>query len=393
MTHTPTPDHQTVLLTHPSPDIYGSDRMLIESVQALADSYRVVVALPQDGPLVSHLRAAGAEVVIVRFPVLRKSVMSPLGVAQLAGAAALALPRLLRLIRRCRAAALYVNTVTIPIWIIAARLTRVPVVCHVHEAEESAGRPVRWALTLPVRLASTVVANSRASLGALEAAGLRNRERALVIYNGVAAPDEITPIVRSDPRRLVLVGRLSPRKGTDVALAATLLLRQQGYPVTLTLVGGIYPGYEWFEDQLRQAAGGSEAIFFAGMRDPIWPALAHGDIVLVPSRWEPFGNVAVEAMLAGRPVIASAVQGLTEIVRDGQTGLLVPAEDPQALAAAVAVLLRDWPRAIALADAAREDALARFSAVRYRSEILAMVNDLSRSGSPGGGDHRWRSAR
>jgi glycosyltransferase involved in cell wall biosynthesis len=99
-----------------------------------------------------------------------------------------------------------------------------------------------------------------------------------------------------------------------------------------------------------------------GIQNPVWPWLAEADIVVVPSRWEPFGNVAVEGMLARRPVVASSVQGLTEIVRPGQTGLLVPPDDPAALAAAIATLLGDWPRAKALAAAAgkmREIVLAR----------------------------------
>jgi glycogen synthase len=64
--------------------------------------------------------------------------------------------------------------------------------------------------------------------------------------------------------------------------------REQGFPVSLTLVGGVFPGYEWFEEKLRRMAAGSPAISFAGCHDSVW-ALAEADIALVPSRWEPFG--------------------------------------------------------------------------------------------------------
>jgi glycosyltransferase involved in cell wall biosynthesis len=70
-------------------------------------------------------------------------------------------------------------------------------------------------------------------------------------------------------------------------------------------------------------------------------------------------NVAVEAILAGRAVVASDVQGPREIIRDDATGLLVPAGDPGALAAAVSSLLVDWPRAMRLAEAAREGLVGR----------------------------------
>jgi hypothetical protein len=64
--------------------------------------------------------------------------------------------------------------------------------------------------------------------------------------------------------------------------------REQGFPVSLTLVGGVFPGYEWFEEKLRRMAAGSPAISFAGIHDSVW-ALAEADIALVPSRCEPFG--------------------------------------------------------------------------------------------------------
>ncbi|MBX6768561.1 MAG: glycosyltransferase, partial [Actinomadura rubrobrunea] len=172
------------MLAHPSPDLYGSDRMLVESVRALAAEWRVLVTLPADGPLSEPLRDAGAEVVVLPVPVLRKAYMSPGGVARLAAASLRALPRAVRLLRRTRAAALYVNTVTIPLWLAAARLARVPALCHVHEAEEGVPRPVRAALAAPLRLARAVLVNSRASAAALGPVG----RRAQLVDNGVAEP-------------------------------------------------------------------------------------------------------------------------------------------------------------------------------------------------------------
>jgi glycosyltransferase involved in cell wall biosynthesis len=95
--------------------------------------------------------------------------------------------------------------------------------------------------------------------------------------------------------------------------------------------------------------------------------------VLVPSRLEPFGNVAVEAQLAGKPVVASDVQGLPEIVQDGLTGLLVPPDDPAALAAAVGRLLDEPGLAERLAGSGAAAARQRFSPDRYRSGLRAAV--------------------
>jgi glycosyltransferase involved in cell wall biosynthesis len=371
---------RTIVVAHPSPDIYGSDRMLVESVAGLTGQFRVVVVLPTGGPLVAHLSDVGAEVVILPFPVLRKALLSPSGMLQLLRQACRALPRLVRLIRQCKPTAVYVNTLTIPVWLAAGRLARTPVICHVHEAEEAINPMIRRALVLPLLLANRVLTNSQSSRDTLERAGFRRAVRVQVVYNGVPGPPEITPLTTTQPGKLVVVGRLSPRKGTDIAIRATVMLREQGFPVSLTLVGGVFSGYEWFETQLRRMAVGWP-VRFAGIQNQVWPWLAEADIVVVPSRWEPFGNVAVEGMLAGRPVVASRVQGLTEIVRPGQTGLLVPPDDPDALAAAIATLLRDWSRTKALAAAGRQDARDRFSPARYQAEILAVVEEVGCAGT------------
>ena len=76
-----------------------------------------------------------------------------------------------------------------------------------------------------------------------------------------------------------------------------------------------------------------------GWRPDIRPCLAQADALVIPSRWEGFGLIAVEAMASGVPVIASRVDGLAEVV--GESGVLVPPEDPAALAAAIAALLSD----------------------------------------------------
>ena len=74
----------TILVAHPSPDLYGSDRQLLETIRALVDAgHRVNAALPDDGPLRPELEALGARVAIVPFTVLRKSLMSPRGLAGL----------------------------------------------------------------------------------------------------------------------------------------------------------------------------------------------------------------------------------------------------------------------------------------------------------------------
>ena len=173
-----------------------------------------------------------------------------------------------------------------------------------------------------------------------------------------------------------MVGRLTPRKGTDVAVEAVDILRSRGGRPRLSLCGSVFPGYEWFEEQLRkqvQSKGLGSSVAFLGYVNPTTDVLADSDIVLVPSLNESFGRVAVEAMLAGRPVIASDLQGLREIIRHGVTGILVPPGDPLALADAIQQLATNPELRSSIARNAREDAVTRFTSPRYRNRILSVL--------------------
>lgn len=373
-------DRARILIAHPSPDVYGSDLQLVETVRAVTDrGASVRVVLPSDGPLVPLLEKAGADVRVLPFPVLRKAMLSPRGMVLLAAALPGFLLRAHRTWRRFQPDALLVNTLTIPWWLLVGVLRRTPGVCHVHEAEADQPRWIRLALAMPLLWARTVVTNSRSARDTVVRSFGRLRRRTVVVYNGVPGPDVVVPPRsrhKDDPLELVLVGRLSPRKGTDVALEAVALLRAEGRQVRLRLCGSVFEGYEWFEQDLRDRASRADlagAVEFLGYVDDPSVEVARADIVLVPSRTEPFGNVAVEGMLAERPVIASRVQGLAEIVRDGETGVLVEPGDPGALADAVR-RVSDVPAIGArMARAGREDASRRFSVDRFSREIVDVL--------------------
>ncbi|HEY7069413.1 MAG TPA: glycosyltransferase, partial [Acidimicrobiales bacterium] len=153
------PHRRTVLVAHPSPDLYGSDRVALASVEALAaHGWRVVATVPHGGPLVGPLREAGADVVVCPTPVLRRAALRPGGLLRLLVTTVGSVVPGVLLLRRHRPDAVYVSTLTAPLWLLLARASGRPVVCHLHEAEAEAGRPrlVQRALAAPL-LASTAV--------------------------------------------------------------------------------------------------------------------------------------------------------------------------------------------------------------------------------------------
>ena len=364
----------TVLLVHPGAEMFGSDRMLLESAIGLVESgVRVVVALPSSGLLVNELRAAGAEVVILPMLVLRKVLLTPRGLPRLFRDTFRGLGAAWRLIGRLRPGVVYVSTIIIPEWPLIARLRGVRTVSHVHEAEASGNRIVNALLYSPHLASHQTLVNSRFSLDTIRTALPALARRSHVVYNGVASPPHpLSPRPRTEgPLRVLYIGRLSPRKGPDLVIEAASRLHSAGRAVEVTLLGAVFEGYEWFERDLRaQASEAGVTVDFAGFHTDIWPFLEQADVLLVPSRVdEPFGNTAVEGVLALRPVIASDSSGLREAAGGYGTARLVAAGDAEAIASAQTDIDARWDENVATVADSRAEALRRHAPQVYRSSI------------------------
>jgi glycosyltransferase involved in cell wall biosynthesis len=155
---------------------------------------------------------------------------------------------------------------------------------------------------------------------------------------------------------LLVLAALVRRKGIDVLLRALDILANDGLRPILWIAGD---GPE--RSDLEALVRGKQ-VRFLGRRSDVADLLAASDAVVIPSRREGLGVAALEAMAVGRPVVASAVGGLADVVADRQTGLLVPPDDPAALARALAELLRAPGLRQALGEAGPRRVAESFSA-------------------------------
>ena len=169
-----------------------------------------------------------------------------------------------------------------------------------------------------------------------------------------------------------MLARLEPVKGAEHFVAAAVRLRSAGVDAAF-VVGG-----DGGQRARLEAMGAAAGVTFVGHVADAPGFLSELDIVVVPSLSEAFGLVAVEASLLGKPVVASNVGGLREIVDHGVTGLLVSPGDPEALADAIERLLGDPAGADAMGAAGRASALDRFGIERTRSELAALYGGLRR---------------
>lgn len=373
-------DRRSVLLALPGADLYGSDRMAVETVRALVSAdLSVTAAVPAFGPLVPLLTASGADVLATPTPVVRKGLLSARGLWELARSTLAAIGPNLRTLRRTRADTVIVNTITPPLWLLLARITGRYTICHVHEGEASISGVLRTALYIPLTLAHRIVVNSEFSLRVLTDAAPWLAGRCVVIYNAVAGPTHPTPPRRelADGVRLLYIGRLSERKGPHVALEAVRILRSRGVPCHLTVVGAVFPGNEAYEQRLREyvrAHALEEDVRFEGFLPDVWPALAASDVTLVPSTVdEPFGNTAVEASLAARASVVSSVGGLPEASSASAHSYLVPPGDAAAIADAVNSIVQQWSTISDLLPEDAKRASDRFGRARYERELRDAV--------------------
>jgi glycosyltransferase involved in cell wall biosynthesis len=170
------------------------------------------------------------------------------------------------------------------------------------------------------------------------------------------------------------IGHLSSVKGhADLLEAAARIVSR--HPRTRLVLVGDGPLRAELEAR-AQRLGIRERVVFAGVREDVARVLARLDVVVLPSHTEGLSNVLLEAMAMTRPLVATSVGGSPDVLRDGVSGLLVPARDPEALAAAVGRMLEDPERAGAMGRAARRLVEREFSRPRMVAAYEALYRGL-----------------
>lgn len=213
-----------------------------------------------------------------------------------------------------------------------------------------------------VRDARLVTAVSDATRRALVEAVPDIEERTITLYNGLTPPGLTPTPPPFEPIHIVCAGRLVREKGFDVALQAFRSFLESHPDALMTIAGD---GADRIElEEFAADIGVAGSVTFRGWveREAIPSLMNSATMVMVPSRWqEPFGLVALQASQVARPVIATRVGGLPEVVADLQTGLVVEPEDPGALLHAMRKLSENRDLARRLGEQGRERAIEQFT--------------------------------
>ena len=349
---------KNILFIHQSAELYGSDKTLLLLLKNLdKNKFKPVVLLPFDGPLKEALENENIEVVIAPVLKLYRKLFTPKNLIGFFKDIKAAFKIVNELHKKYQFTLIYSNTLAVLLGIMFAWKNNIKHLWHVHEIIEKPSLFKKaFVGLLSLKSNTHIVYNSQATKVFWEL----NKSiinKGVVIWNGIEinTPESSTSelfdirknLFLAQPNEVVLalVGRISRWKGQMILLDAFNNLVQKNENIKLVFVGAPPPNQEKFQEDLEERIASFKLndkvliIPFQNEIHKIWQAI---DIAVVPSTEpEPFGMVAIEAMLAHKPIVGSNHGGLTEIIENNATGILVTPNSVQDLVIALEKIIQN----------------------------------------------------
>lgn len=361
---------------------YGAELALLELLHGLVNlGVRCLVLVPKAGPILNELDRMNIEWRIIHYPKwTSRSLLSRIAKSLISLVIAV---RMAQILAQWRCDVVYTNTSVICVGAFAAWFARKPHVWHLHESSRQKSKTESkleeyWILHLMNHLSKFIVVVSHAVKNDyMRYIGI---EKIRLIYQSVTLCDGIekTDDLYHDKCffQCVIVASLNPWKGQLEAIAALSVVIRQGINARLIVVGN---GKECFLKTLQRQVKDcnlEQYVEFIGYVENPMKFIRMADVVLICSRWEGFGRVTVEAMLAGKPVIGTNSGATVELIHDGATGLLYDPGDYNELANKITYLYENPEKGLELGSAARVWAVDRFTQERYAMEVFDLLSEV-----------------
>jgi glycosyltransferase involved in cell wall biosynthesis len=380
-----------ILYISATSEIGGAEISLWEMIKNMNRQWFLPVAiLPPLGPLEALLRRDNVDIKTVKM-IRFKRTRNALRLIRFLLHVMLYVPRIAAFVKKSGVRLVHSNGVHAHVFgALAAKLAGVPSVWHVRDLTPLGflGRPL-------AALSTAVVVPSEAAKLLMQTC-VRSTKKLIQIENGLdiselesrfaTAPSgaegyRLGARTRSNRFSIVMVANMTPWKGHDTFIHAAALVADAHADATFQIVGGdIFHENSDYVDRLErlcQDLGLGNEITFTGYREDAPAIMNAADVVVLPSRSEPFGRVLIEAMALRKPVIASNDGGPAEIVIDGTTGLLVAPGDPRDLAEAILTLARDPALRKSMGAAGRKRVQERFTIDRHVAQIERLYMEIT----------------
>lgn len=332
-----------------------------------------LVLFPENGPVIDRFRAADIPTAVIDIGDSRW------GRLHIPMIEALCLAKGIDLV--------HANTLLGFPFVAASERRGIPCLWHIHEM---LGSGLSFDLkedefAVAVERASRIVTVSHASRQRFEeycrSLGVSAPE-AIVVHNGVGVPESFRPYEPADPVKLLCVGNLQPHKGYHILIDAVAVVAARGRRVALTVLGDGDPAYllRLWEQSIR--AGVNERLHFLTAELDVGRRIRDADMVVNPSLVENFSLAIAEAMAHAKPVVATDIGGTKELLTDGETGALVPAGDPDALAHAIITFIENPEFARRCGEKAREHIERNLTTAKQAAQFQEVYAAMLSSGRP-----------
>ena len=327
-----------ILILNNTSDLYGGSRILLIVVKILKEGkHTPILVLSEDGPLVPELEKLGVEIHIIRLGILRHKYMNPKGMLNRLVVSTAAWKSLSKLIEGRNIDIVYSNTIGVLIGAFFAKRKSIRHIWHVHEITLKPIPFVRLIAYLFKKYTDQIIVVSDAVKN--HWAKYVDPSKLHRIYNGIATEsfENASGALRKELNvaadRLIIgmIGRVNNWKGQDYFLEIAAEILKTHPDTQFVMVGDAYPGNEHLYDQLTTNLLRPELqgkVVNLGYRTDIANILQSLDIFILPSILpDPFPTVILEGMACGKPVVATNHGGATEMIVDGETGILIPHND------------------------------------------------------------------
>lgn len=325
---------KTIAVFHPSAELYGADRILVNALNALPKAVNKRVYLFREGPLVDFMKSQVANVEVIiqpEMPVIYRKIFNPIGILVFLKNWVAFLFYMRSENKKYQFASAYINTLSVSFLLPLFALLGVKRYVHVHEIIDSpkmVGKITAW---LSYQFAHKIVCVSNAVFVGLKRYVKAIDRKVEVIHNGIDAI-EVVPNASRKGLNFYLFGRIKPEKGQWFLMEALARIPKAKLAnAQFILMGGAVPGQEQMLADLKtkiKAAGLENNVQIKGFSPCISTAMSDADVCLIPSIMkDPFPTTVLEAMSAAKTVITTNHGGAKEAVVNKETGFLIAPHD------------------------------------------------------------------
>lgn len=385
----------SILFIHQSAELYGSDKTILMLISSLdKQKYFPVVILPFNGPLKIEFEKNNIKVVIAPVLKLYRKMFTLKNILKFFKEYKEGLKIINELHKEYKFNIVYSHTLAALIGIIFASKNKIKHLWHVQEiiAKPAIYNKVFINL-LSLKSNHVAVYDSKTTMEFWIQNNLALTKKSFAVCNGLDVKEKPVPnlddiqkirkeffMVQPDDIVIALVGRINSWKGQQLLLEAFNKIADRHQNTKLVYIGSAPPNQGFFEIELNEKIERynlSERVIIIPFQENIWRFWDAIDIAAVPSTEpEPFGMVAIEAMLAKKPVVAANHGGLTETVKNNETGFLFDPNDSQKLAAAISNLIEDKNKRILFGEKGYERVHLHFSLEKHVNEFDEIFESL-----------------